>query len=136
MSYEQMATARTPALIVYLLDISASMNLLMGDRKRIEIVVDSLESALTQMVFRSTKGTRLSPRYSIAMYAYSDDVYDLLGGVQTVDKVVNLGVPELQTEARTGSTPSCMALGNSRGSGTTSAERPWRSSALTSCGPR
>lgn len=112
MSYETMATARTPALIIYLLDISASMNLLMGDRRRIDIVVDSLESALTQMVFRSTKGTRLSPRYSIAMYAYSDDVYDLLDGIKSVDKVVNLGVPELQTEARTDTAKAFLAAEN------------------------
>ena len=96
-----MASARTPALVVYLLDISASMNLSLGKKRRIDVVLDALTSALRQMVFRSTKGSRLSPRYSIAMYAYSDHVYDLLDGIQTVSRVVNLGVPELRTEART-----------------------------------
>lgn len=101
MAYEAMATSRTPALVIYLLDISASMNNPLGTKRRIDVVMDALSSALRQMVFRSTKGTRLSPRYSIAMYAYSDNVYDILDGIQTVDKVVHLGVPELETEART-----------------------------------
>jgi hypothetical protein len=47
------------------------------------------------MVFLSTKGTRVAPRYRIAMLAYSDHVYDLLDGVMTVDQVVRLGVPQL-----------------------------------------
>jgi len=101
MSYQVMATSRTPALIIYLLDISASMNSPLGTQSRIDVVVDALTSALRQMTFRSTKGGRVSPRYSIAMYAYSDNVYDVLGGIRTVDKVVRLGVPELRTEART-----------------------------------
>ncbi len=96
-----MATSRTPALIIYLLDISASMNTPLGIKTRIEVVTDALTSALRQMTFRSTKGNRVSPRYSIAMYAYSDNVYDVLGGIKTVDRVVQLGVPELKTEART-----------------------------------
>ena len=95
MPYEVLATSRTPALVIYLLDVSASMSQPLGERRRIDVVSDALQAALRQMVFRSTKGSRLSPRYHIAMLAYSDHVYDLLGGIKPVDKVAQLGVPEL-----------------------------------------
>ena len=95
MPYEVLATARTPALVIYLLDVSVSMNQPLGTRRRMDVVMEALTAALRQMVFRSTKGGRLSPRYRIAMYAYSDRVYDLLDGVKTIDQVAHLGVPEL-----------------------------------------
>lgn len=95
MPYDIMATSRTPALVIYLLDVSASMTQPLGGMRRIDVVVEALSTALRQMVFRSTKGGRLSPRYRIAMYAYSDHVYDLLDGAKTVDQVAYLGVPDL-----------------------------------------
>lgn len=96
MSYSIQASQRTPALIIYLLDISASMNLLMEGRRRIDIVYEGLTAAIRQMVFRSTKGTRLTPRYRIAILAYSDEVYDLLGGVKGIDEIAAAGtLPEL-----------------------------------------
>lgn len=101
MAYDILATARTPALIVYLLDVSASMTQMMGSKRRIDVVMDALQVALRQMVFRSTKGARVSPRYRIAMYAYSDHVYDLLDGIKTVDQVARMGFPELSTQRTT-----------------------------------
>lgn len=97
MPYEILATSKAPALIIYVLDVSASMNQALGSKRRIDVVMDALGSALRQMVFRSTKGMRVSPRYRIAMFAYSDHVYDLLDGVKTVDQVAAMGVPELGT---------------------------------------
>lgn len=101
MSYETMATQRTPALIIYLLDVSGSMGRKMGEKRRIEVVMDALSVALRQMVFRSTKGGRMSPRYRIAMLAYSDHVYDLLGGIKSIEEVAKLGVPELSPQRLT-----------------------------------
>ncbi|MEQ8174767.1 MAG: vWA domain-containing protein [Syntrophomonadaceae bacterium] len=101
MNYETMATQRTPALIIYLLDVSGSMSRAMGKKMRIEVVTDSLTSALRQMVFRSTKGGRLSPRYRVAMLAYSDHVYDLLDGVKSIEHVAKLGIPNLSTQRST-----------------------------------
>lgn len=101
MPYETMATSKTPAFIIYLLDVSASMNQPLGTRRRIDVVIDALTAALRQMVFRSTKGSRLAPRYRIAMFAYSDHVYDLLDGVKGVDQVAHLGVPELSPQRTT-----------------------------------
>lgn len=95
MPYEIMATSRTAALAIYLLDVSASMAQPLGNKRRIDVVMEALTSALRTMVFRSTKGGRISPRYRIAMIAYSDHVYDLLDGVKTVEQVAHLGVPDL-----------------------------------------
>jgi von Willebrand factor type A domain len=95
MPYDILATSKTPALILYLIDVSASMTQPLGNRRRIDVVGDALTTALRQMVFRSTKGGRLAPRYRIALIAYSDHIYDLLDGIKTVDQVAKLGVPEL-----------------------------------------
>jgi hypothetical protein len=95
--YQVLATSRTPHLIIYVLDVSASMSQAMGEKTRVNIVELSLMSAIRQMIFRSTKGARVTPRYRIAMYAYSDEVIDLLSGIKTVDEVAQMGVPEFTT---------------------------------------
>lgn len=97
MPYQTLANARAPALIIYLLDVSVSMKLPLDGRSRISFVSEALEAALQQMVFRSTKGGRITPRYRIAIYAYSDDVYDILGGIKSIEQVARLGVPQLST---------------------------------------
>lgn len=59
MLYQTQATQQTPAYIIYLLDVSASMNQMMDaggeEKRRIDIVTDALSLAIRQMVFRSTK---------------------------------------------------------------------------------
>jgi hypothetical protein len=97
MPYDIMATSSTPALIVYVLDVSGSMAEPLGDRRRIDIVMQALTAAFRRLVFLSTKGAIISPRYRIAMLAYSDHVYDLLDGIRTVDQVAKMGTPELST---------------------------------------
>lgn len=97
MAYDVLASSQTPALIIYVLDVSGSMQYALNGRQRIDVVMDALTATLQQLVFRCTKGGQISPRYRIAMYAYSDQVYDLLGTVMTIDKVANLGVPDLST---------------------------------------
>lgn len=103
MSYEIQANAKQPALVIYVLDVSGSMSANLSGRRRIEVVMDALQAALQMAVFRSTKGSRVSPRYRIAIYAYSDDVYDILGGIKTIDQVAHLGVPVLSTMRRSDS---------------------------------
>lgn len=95
LAYELMSTSNAPALIIYLLDLSASMAQPLNGRQRIDVVRDALSAAIRQMVFRSTKGGRISPRYRIALYAYSDHVYDVLDGIKPVDEVVAMGMPPL-----------------------------------------
>ncbi|MFB5673712.1 vWA domain-containing protein [Paenibacillus terreus] len=96
MNYSIQASQRTPALIIYLIDISASMNMLMDGKRRMDVVYEALSLAIRQMVFRSTKGNRLTPRYRIALLAYSDDVYDLLNGIKGIDEIAAVGsLPDL-----------------------------------------
>lgn len=97
MAYTALATSRTPSLVIYVLDVSASMEEILGNRRRIDVVMDALGASLRQMVFRSTKGIRVAPRYRIAMLAYSEHVYDLLDGIKTVEQIAQLGIPELST---------------------------------------
>jgi len=97
MSYDILATSQTPALVIYVLDVSGSMSYRLNGKPRIEVVMDALSATLQQMVFRCTKGGQISPRYRLAIYAYSDRVYDILGGIMTIDQVANLGVPDLST---------------------------------------
>ncbi|WP_373457808.1 vWA domain-containing protein [Paenibacillus wynnii] len=90
------ATQSTPALIIYLIDVSASMGMEMNNVRRIDVVKKALVSAIKQMVFRSTKGSRIAARYRIAILAYSDEVYDLLGGIKAIDEIAGTGtLPEL-----------------------------------------
>jgi hypothetical protein len=95
MSHERLATTDSPALVVYVLDVSASMSKPLGQKRRIDVVSDALQSAFARLVFRSTKGARVAPRYRLGLLAYSDHVYDLLDGVQTITDVAPRGLPPL-----------------------------------------
>jgi len=94
--YTVPATSKTPALIIYLLAVSGSMGEDLGGKTKIEAVSDALHQVAVRMVQRSTKGTTVAPRYRIAMYAYSSQVTDLLGGIKTVAELAQMGVPRLQ----------------------------------------
>lgn len=96
MPYTTLATSDTPALVIYLLDVSSSMGQPLGSATRMAVVLQALNSALRQMVYRSTKGSLVAPRYRLAIYAYSDQVYDVLGGVRTIDEVARWGSPDLK----------------------------------------
>jgi hypothetical protein len=98
MSYSVLATAKTPALIVYLLDISRSMNQTSGGQRRIDTVLGALDKVIVRMVLRSTKGMIVSPRYRIAMLGYHAQAVDLLGGFKTVSQVAEMGVPKPRLE--------------------------------------
>lgn len=96
MPYTVPATSKTPALIIYLLDVSGSMGEPLGGKTKIEVISEALHQVAVRMVQRSTKGTTVAPRYRIAMYAYSSQVTDLLGGIKTVAELAQMGVPRLQ----------------------------------------
>ncbi|OAB38449.1 vWA domain-containing protein [Paenibacillus glacialis] len=96
MNYQTQASGNTPALIIYLLDISGSMTLEFEGQRRMDVINEALQTVIRQIVYRSTKGAKLSPRYRISILAYSDEVYDLLDGVRSIDRIANRGnLPQL-----------------------------------------
>src|SRR5260370_23159047 len=95
MSYDVVATTKTPALIIYLIDISGSMSEALDGATKIQHVNDAIGNILQRMVQRSTKGEIVSPRYRLAMYAYSDVPYNMLGKIETITEVVRRGPPKL-----------------------------------------
>jgi hypothetical protein len=94
MPYNVPATSKTPALIIYLLDISRSMNETVDGLRKIDVVLAALKKAVSTMVRRSTKGTAIAPRYRIAIYGYHQEVVDFLGGIRTVAELVERGIPQ------------------------------------------
>lgn len=109
MAYDVPATGQTPALVIYLLDISGSMSEELDGLPRIEHVNQAIAQVLSRMVQRSTKGATISPRYRLAMFAYSDTPEDILGGVRTITEVAQLGNPVLSPSAATDTCAAFMA---------------------------
>ena len=95
--YSVPATSKTPALIVYLLDVSGSMGENFSPTTRVDAVSQALQKVAVKMVQRSTKGAIVAPRYRVAMFAYSSQTIDLLGGIKTIDELAKMGVPQLTT---------------------------------------
>lgn len=93
--YTIVATTRTPALIIYLFDISGSMVESFEGSTRIEHLNAAIESTLSRMIQRSIKGEVIAARYRLAMAAYSDSVFDMLNGVETIAQVAPRGFPRL-----------------------------------------
>lgn len=96
-TYSLLATSKTPSTIIYLLDISASMGTIRKGIRRIDLAFESLISALDELVSRSTKGRDIQKRYRVAVFAYSEKVYDVLsdaglegGGIQTIDQIAKV----------------------------------------------
>lgn len=101
MPYSVVATARTPALIIYLLDVSGSMSGLLEGQTKIEHVNQALEKVLIRMIARSTRGEVVSPRYRVAMCAYSSQPMDILGGIMPISELAKKGRPRLSAQSAT-----------------------------------
>lgn len=94
--YTQPATRLTPALVIYLIDASESMNELCGPTTKMELVNQALREAIKGMVLRSMRDYKLQPRYSVALFAYSTKVVDLLHGIRSLPELLRIGgLPEL-----------------------------------------
>ncbi len=98
-TYTKMVTATSPAFIVYLIDISSSMHAQQGQQIDIDVVHKAFERNMMQLLFLSTRGHRVSPRYHIAILAYNQKVYDLIDGIQPIDKVFEMDIPPFVTDA-------------------------------------
>ncbi len=93
--YTQPATALTPALIIYLIDASDSMNEPCGSTTRIGMVNNALRATIKDMVRRSMRDGSVQRRYKLAIFAYSTKVIDVLDGIRDLPELLKIGVPEL-----------------------------------------
>jgi hypothetical protein len=94
--YLQPATRLTPALVIYLIDASASMNDLCGPRlttSKIDLVNATLREGIKAMVLRSMRDNKVQPRYHVALFAYSTTVLDILQGIRTLPELMRVGGP-------------------------------------------
>ena len=101
MTYRTEATSITPALIIYLLDMSDSMSGEIRSETKIDLVSRNMKKVARVMVQRSMKGTTPHPRYRVAIFAYNDEVEDLFPGAITVDKFMNKGIPVMKPSSLT-----------------------------------
>lgn len=101
MNYQLKGTSRAPALVIFLIDVSASMGQSLGNKTRIEVVIGALRSIIIEMVHRSTRGSVISPRYHIEIIVYTDEAHSLLNGIQPINQVAERGVPKLMPKATT-----------------------------------
>ena len=101
MPYKISATSSTPALIIYLLDMSSSMSSEIAGQRKIDLVSRTLMQVAREMVLRSMKGTLPAPRYRLAIYAYNNTIRDVLEGPQPITKVIEVGIPVLKPSGLT-----------------------------------
>ena len=93
--YTTPATSLTPALVIYLIDASDSMNELCGVTTKIELVNDALKEAIYYMALKSMRDNRVQPRYKVAIFAYSTKVLDVLQGIRTITELTRVDPPKL-----------------------------------------
>jgi hypothetical protein len=107
MPYETVATQATPALVIYLLDMSVSMNDAVDEEAeapsetKSELVTRTLTRAIREMVRRSTRGTHPLARYRVAAFAYNNEVHDVFGGARPITDIIQIGVPVMTASGTT-----------------------------------
>jgi hypothetical protein len=107
MPYETVATQATPALVIYLLDMSVSMNDAVDEEaegpseSKSELVTRTLTRAVREMVRRSTRGTQPLARYRVAAFAYNNEIHDVFGGARPITEIIQIGVPVMAASGTT-----------------------------------
>jgi hypothetical protein len=91
--YVQPSTRLTPALVIYLIDASASMNDPCGPITKMALVNNALREGVKGMILRSMRDNKVQSRYHIAMFAYSTVVLDLLDGIRGLPDLMRVGGP-------------------------------------------
>lgn len=110
MFYTQPATSLTPALIIYLIDASYSMNDPCGVTTKMAMVNKALREAIKDMVRRSMRDGIVQRRYKIAIFAYSTSVVDVLDGFCDLRDIVKFGVPVISAGGETDTTAGFAAI--------------------------
>ena len=101
--YVQPSTRLTPALVIYLIDASASMNDACGPFTKMALVNNALREGVKGMILRSMRDNKVQSRYHVAMFAYSTVVLDLLDGIRGLPDLMRVGGPP-ELEAGGGAT--------------------------------
>jgi hypothetical protein len=101
MFYTQPATSLQPALVIYLIDASYSMNDPCGTTTKIDMVNKALREAIKDMVRRSMRDGIVQRRYKIAILAYNTKVVDVLDGICDLPDLVKHGVPVISADGET-----------------------------------
>jgi len=101
--YNAPVTAVSPAYILYLLDVSGSMNSNLDGRPRIRWLEEALEYTFRRMIERSINGGVYRSYYKIAMITYSDNADDSLTGGDFIDagEFWDAGLPEFRPSGQT-----------------------------------
>ena len=87
--YENRASTNSPGLIIFILDVSASMEKMMDSQRRIDKALEVVHHLFERMVHLSIKGSQLVDRYRIALFTYGDTVQDVFDGAKNLTEVVN-----------------------------------------------
>lgn len=93
-TYTKPATSLTPALVIYLIDASDSMNQSCGDTSKIEIANKALRVTMRDLWRRSMRDGMPQRRYKVAIFAYSTKIIDVLGGIVDLPDLLQYGVPQ------------------------------------------
>lgn len=103
--YKNQANSDHPATLLYLVDISGSMNATMQEGKtRIEVAKNAIQVAYAQMIQRSLRQGKIHPRYRVGMIAYSETVYDVygdMGSIVSIEKLKDQGIPAISPQKST-----------------------------------
>ncbi|SRR5579883_941213 len=99
--HTQPATGLTPALIIYLIDASDSMNQPCGKTTKIGVVNTALRQVIRAMVGRSLRDGILQSRYRVAIFAYSTKVLFVTNGIRNLADFMNTGMPGFDASGKT-----------------------------------
>jgi hypothetical protein len=108
--YTQPATTLTPALVVYLIDTSDSMNQQCGATTKIALVNAALRESIRHMIRRSMRDGVPQPQYQVAILAYNTRVSDILDGIHSLPDLVQKDVPKLTAQGETDMTAGFAAV--------------------------
>lgn len=108
--YTQPATSLTPALIIYLIDASNSMNDPCGNTTKIDVVNKALGDAMKDMVRRSMRDYIVQPRYKVAIFAYSTEILNVSNGIRTITELVPQGPPTIIANGKTNTEDGFIAV--------------------------
>lgn len=87
--YEKRASKLNPGLVIFLLDVSASMENIAFSKKRIDLSKEIVSQLLTYMVMLSLTSQQIKDRYRIAFITYGDTIKDIFGGIKTLNEIAN-----------------------------------------------